>query len=182
MLPACCLTPAPARHHASPHTLRILFTDIQNTTHYPTHDPSNGFQFFLKWIYSALAWVSCSLMPSNPTRSNSLRGENSFASLFSLCIAILTFSIRQNVAHGCSANLLLFTARAEIMCPDDICGPMFHLKVKVTKPGHRTRLVLCDHRSASASAAAFLAPNIRKEIKSTMVFTAGFRERNLGFK
>ena len=22
------------------------------------------------------------------------------------------------------------------MCPDDICGPMFHLKVRVTKPGH----------------------------------------------
>ena len=34
-------------HLASVHTFSKLFTDIENTTHYPTHDPSNGFQFFL---------------------------------------------------------------------------------------------------------------------------------------
>ena len=54
-------------------TFSKLFTDIENTTHYPTHDPSNGFQFFLsKWISfsSELAWVSCWrwMMPNNSTR------------------------------------------------------------------------------------------------------------------
>ena len=54
------------------------------------------------------------LMLNDAHQFDSLRGENGFASFTIRCIAILTFSVRQNVAHGCYANLLLFTTYMDL--------------------------------------------------------------------
>ena len=100
-----------------------------------------------------------------------------------LCIAILTFSFRQNVAHGCFANLLLFTPYIGSLRLDNVpewyLWSMFHLKVKVAKPGHR----LCSVTTDSIiwwSSAAFLTPAHAAD-KIYRVFTAELKGRNCGF-
>ena len=98
-----------------------------------------------------------------------------------LCIAILTFSFRQNVAHGCFANLLLFTAymgSGWIMRPTDICGPCSIWRLKSQNLVTECCSVTTD--SIIWSSPAFLTPAHAAD-KIYRVFTAALRGRNCGF-
>ena len=71
------------------------------------------------------------------------------------------------------------------MCPDDICGPMFHLKVKVTKPGHRAPSDCCSvttdkhHRILRR---CIPCSRLTQQIKSTGFLLQSSEEEIVSFK